>query len=256
MKTHVVYFSATYTTRAICEQIANAWTFETQVYDVTNDDSLQEVQIPSEDVLVMGIPVYAGRIPTMAVERLQRFKGQHTKAIAVAVYGNRDYDDALLELTDMLHDNGFQVIGAGAFIARHCIFPQVATHRPDAEDKVVIDRFATRCHTLLMQDTSHLPTIQVKGNRPYREPGKAALRPTSDEACNACGKCARLCPTGAISLANPPQTDNEKCIACGRCIVVCPTQSRNFRGEIYEGAAQKFNAAFGARREAEVFYVV
>ncbi|MBE6281608.1 MAG: 4Fe-4S dicluster domain-containing protein [Bacteroides sp.] len=253
MRTHVVYFSATYTTRTICERIAGHLSEENIAYDVTNDESLEDISIPEEDLLVIGIPVYAGRIPEIAVDRLNRFKGKGTKAIAVAVYGNRDYEDALIELTDLVQANGFQVIGAGAFIARHCIFTELASNRPDEQDMEVIRRFAEQCQTIL-SSTAQLPMIEVKGNRPYKPNGHASARPTSDETCNHCGKCARLCPTHAISLEQPPLTDNDKCLACGRCLVVCPTGSRNFRGEKYQEMAIKFTTSFSARREPELFF--
>ena len=60
--------------------------------------------------------------------------GNNTPAVAVCVYGNRDYDDALLEIKDTLNGNGFRTFAAGAFIGRHCIFPKVAEGRPDASD--------------------------------------------------------------------------------------------------------------------------
>ena len=252
MKIHVVYFSATYTTRTVCEAIAERLQGEVVTHDVTNDDTREEVSIPAEDVLVMGIPVYASRIPVMALPRISRFRGNGSRAIAVAVYGNRDYDDALIELTDLLQANGFQTAGAGAFIARHCIFPKLATNRPDAQDMEVIRSFADRCLPLLKAES--LSPIVVRGNRPYHAAGRSSLRPSTDENCQACGKCARLCPTGAIPTDNPKVTDNDKCVACGRCLVVCPTHSRDFRGEAYEATAAKFLAAFGARKEPELFF--
>lgn len=37
-----------------------------------------------------------------------------TPAIAVCVYGNRDYDDALIELKDAIEANGFKTVAAAA----------------------------------------------------------------------------------------------------------------------------------------------
>ena len=125
MKITTVYFSATYTTHRIVGHLAKRLSEEVTECDITNQAPAKEVFISKDEVLVVGIPVYAGRVPEMAVERIRQFKGEGTPAIAVAVYGNRDYDDALLELSDLLSENGFQVISAGAFIAQHSIFPKV-----------------------------------------------------------------------------------------------------------------------------------
>ena len=123
MKITTVYFSATYTTHRIVGHLAKRLSEEITECDITNIAPAENVIIPKDELLIVGIPVYAGRVPEMAVERIRQFKGKGTPAIAVAVYGNRDYDDALLELSDLLADNGFQVISAGAFIAQHSILP-------------------------------------------------------------------------------------------------------------------------------------
>ena len=134
MKITTVYFSATYTTHRIVGHLAKRLSEEVTECDITNNAPTGEIVIPKDELLIVGIPVYAGRVPKMAVDRIRQFKGEGTPAIAVAVYGNRHYDDALLELSDLLSENGFQLISAGAFIAQHSIFPKVGTHRPDADD--------------------------------------------------------------------------------------------------------------------------
>ena len=254
MKITTVYFSATYTTHRIVSHLAKRLSEEVIECDITNDTPTKEIVIPKEEVLVVGIPVYAGRVPEMAVERICRFKGEGTPAIAVAVYGNRDYDDALLELSDLLSDNGFQVISAGAFIAQHSIFPKVGAHRPDAEDYHQINVFADESNKILNKHLEKLLPIHIPGNRPYKIPGSIPIFPSGTKSCKECGKCVQLCPVGAISKEHPKDVDETKCIKCGRCIVVCPTQSRKFQGMVYTMAAIKFNLAYKERREPEMFF--
>ena len=258
MKTKVttVYFSATYTTKRIVEHVANQLSDEITTYDITNEDSLEEMTIPKEELLIVGIPVYAGRVPAMAVDRIRRFKGEGTPAIAIAVYGNRDYDDALLELSDILSDNDFQVISAGAFIAQHCIFPQVGANRPDNADFEKMNGFALETKKILETDNKEGLPIQIKGNRPYKIPGSIPIFPSGTSSCKECGKCAQLCPAGAIPLEQPKNVDETKCIKCGRCIVVCPTQSRQFQGMQYTLASEKFNSAYKERKEPEMFFTI
>ncbi len=254
MKITTVYFSATYTTHRIVSHLAKRLSEEVIECDITNDTPTKEIVIPKEEVLVVGIPVYAGRVPEMAVERIRRFKGEGTPVIAVAVYGNRDYDDALLELSDLLSDNGFQVISAGAFIAQHSIFPKVGAHRPDAEDYHQINVFADESNKILNKHLEKLLPIHIPGNRPYKIPGSIPIFPSGTKSCKECGKCVQLCPVGAISKEHPKDVDETKCIKCGRCIVVCPTQSRKFQGMVYTMAAMKFNLAYKERREPEMFF--
>lgn len=109
-------------------------------------------QLDQIDLAILLIaPVYAGRIPEMAAKLFSQIDGHGMKAIVAVVYGNRDYDDALLELADIAIADGFEVIGAGAFIAQHCIFPKVANGRPDSSDN---DKCITCCRCIAVCSTN------------------------------------------------------------------------------------------------------
>ena len=254
MKTTTVYFSATYTTRRIVEHVTSRISEEVTAYDITNDDIADDIFIPKNELLIVGIPVYSGRVPVLAQQRLEHFKGEGTRAVAIAVYGNRDYDDALLELSDILSKNGFQVLSAGAFIAQHSIFPKVGAHRPDTEDFHQMNVFADETKKILGKDAAKLLPIHIRGNRPYKIPGSIPIYPSGTKSCMECGKCATLCPTQAIPRTHPQMVDETKCIKCGRCIVVCPTHSRRFKGFKYLLASFKFYHAYKERKEPEMFF--
>ena len=255
---HLVYFSATYTTRKVAREVARVVGGRVVEHDVTcRLPEGETVSCGEGELLLAAAPVYAGRIPGRMAEALKAFRGDGTPAIAVCVYGNRDYDDALVELQDCVEAQGFRAVAAGAFIGRHCIFPDVAAGRPDDGDMKKVAAFADECASLLAatDDVRLLPALKVKGNRPYKQGGASTFCPTGDESkCVKCLTCARLCPTGAIPEAAPCATDSKKCIACGRCIVVCPHGVRMFRGEAYAAFGSKFKAAFSARREPETFF--
>ncbi len=251
MKVNILYFSATYTTKRVVEAVATGISDEVVAYDITNDTKTDMVQIPHDELLVVGVPVYAGRVPAMAVERLRRFRGEQTPVVVVAVYGNRHYDDAVLELHDLMTACGFRTVSAGAFIAQHSIFPKVGAARPDRADMAAIRSFSEKTAALVASDYGE---IDIPGNRPYKMPGSIPIWPTASRRCNGCGTCARLCPTGAIDPAAPKGVDKAKCIKCGRCIVVCPAKARRFYGITYSLAAGRFNVAFAVRRENEVWF--
>uniref|UniRef100_A0A7T8BB54 4Fe-4S binding protein n=2 Tax=Breznakiella homolactica TaxID=2798577 RepID=A0A7T8BB54_9SPIR len=179
-------------------------------------------------------------------------KGKNTPAIAAVVYGNRAYDDALLELTDILTDNGFVVIGAAAFVARHSIFPEVARGRPDTADKEILRNFARQCGNRLETIASQ-GHITVKGSRPYREAPPLPLKPSGNSRCNSCGACVKICPVGAITAEEPRKTDKAACITCTACIYVCPQKARSFRGLTYKLAGGAFRKKCSSRKEPELF---
>ena len=254
--TALVYFSATYTTRKVMKTLTEQLAWNITRYDITQSSPEKDVIIGNNDLLVIGAPVYAGRIPAIALKAFNKFKGDNTPAVIVCVYGNRDYDDALLELKDLVENNGFKVISAGAFIAQHSIFPQVGENRPDEKDKEIIKDFSNQTTRLLENatDINSFQEIYIKGNKPYKIPGKIPLQPKGNRRCNKCGICVKLCPVSAISTDRPRKTDKTKCISCGRCITVCPQHARHFGGLLYKFAGKKFVKTNIERKEPSVVY--
>ena len=50
------------------------------------------------------MPVYAGRIPNLLLLKyLTSVKGNDALAVPIVLFGNRNYDDALIELRDILY---------------------------------------------------------------------------------------------------------------------------------------------------------
>ena len=237
--------------------LAHKLGFPTDEYDVTTHIPSSPISCGPKDLLVVGVPVYAGRIPQKAAQALKMFQGSDTPAVLVAVYGNRAYDDALLELKDTVVQQGFIPTSAAAFIAQHSMFNEVATHRPDQVDELKILDFAQKSKQLLFD----LPTIQqageliVPGHKPYKVPGSMPVYPFGDDKCIDCGRCIRLCPEQAIP-SNPRDTHTDLCIKCGRCMHICPTGSRHLvaKGMDIQAIRTQFAATNSARKEPEFFF--
>jgi len=250
---HLIYFSPAYSTREIARIVGENINSSFIEHDITQGlDSL--LSFTANEIVVFAMPVYAGRVPVQAVIQLNKIKGNNTPAFIVCVYGNRDYDDALLELQDISETNGFNVIGGAAFVARHSIFPTVAENRPDADDLKVIKEFADKCLMILNNPNSASKKIEIKGNRPYKIPGKIPFTPKANNKCNNCGTCAKLCPAGAIPINNLKSTDKSLCFTCTRCIYVCPQNARKIGGLVYKIANSKFRSAYADRKEPELFF--
>ncbi len=251
-----IYFSPAGTVKTVVKRLTASLPFEKRSYDLLKD-TMGEPEVFSEgDCLIAAVPVYSGRVPEICAERLKRFKGGGVPAIAVVVYGNRDYEDALAELKELLEKRGFKVAAAAAFIGRHSIFPSVGAGRPDGNDMLKIDAFAEICLKAVTEyDTKkETPEIKVKGGFPYRIPGKVPLTPKSRRGCTKCGACAAICPAKAIDPGDFRKTIRERCISCAACIRICPEKVRKFGGILYRIAALNFSRKYKARREPEIFY--
>ncbi len=225
------YFSPTGSSKKIAQSITSGITSEgSEEYDLTLPGHSPELQL-KEGVAIFSAPVYAGRVAIQFLERIAKIKGNDTPAVVLVSYGNRAYEDALLELSDVVSAQGFKVIGAAAFIGEHSYatadYP-VALGRPLAADLAKATDFGRKISSKLALNDFTQPAIP--GNAEYRERTTfGGIAPSTDEAtCTACGQCVSLCPTGIISLNGKIATDASGCTMCCACVKGCPTGARSF----------------------------
>ena len=243
----IAHFSPTGGTKKVADAIAAGFSAPVVEMDLTKADSA--VTLGEKDALMAVLPVYGGRVPQISLERLSALKGSGQKAVAVVVYGNREYDDALLETRNALEANGFQVIAAAAFIAEHSIVRSIAANRPDAEDEKLARQFAAA----VMAKADNAASVQVPGNQPYKELKPAACHPAAGETCVKCGVCARQCPLGAIPMENPSQTNQDLCINCMRCMEVCPQKCRTLPDSFLAMVTQMLNENASGYKKPSLF---
>lgn len=276
--THLVFFSPTHTSakiaRAVGDGIGMGRRMET---DLTLDESADPIEITNA-LTVIAAPVYGGRVAPAALKRLKRLKGNNAPAILIAVYGNRDYEDALIELRDTAVELGFTPLSAGAFIGEHSYSTTnmpIAAGRPDASDLQIAFQFGQDSLNKLIEKTAVTsPELQaacklkslggklsillssffIKGTSPYKivQAGKPAC-PVCTEACFVCGECVEVCPTHAISISKDGsqiETDINRCIKCCACVKECPNEARVFHTPFAAILHEKFNT----RREPELFF--
>ena len=267
-KINTMYFSATETTKKIVSGIAEKISKNIgEVKSVNNIDFTlpgvrkDPVSFTIEDVVIVGVPVYAGRVPNILLKYLNSIKGNGALAVPVVVYGNRNYDDALIELKDILEVGGFKVIAGGAFIGEHSFSKILAKNRPDENDMVIVSEFADQIFAKLTQDIDQI--VVVKGNTPYRnyympknKDGSPAdirkVTPKTNSDCTDCKLCVEVCPMGSIDAKDVTKL-NGICIKCGACIKKCPTQAKYYDNENYLRHQYELEIEFASRREPELF---
>lgn len=245
-----IYFSPSGTTKQVVAQIASNFEGSGEEYDLLNFNSTKEFS--EDDLVIIGLPIFAGRLPKTASERLSKIKGNNTPAIAITNYGNANIGDALLELRDILTENNFNIIAAGATISHHSIFSNVAVGRPDESDITKINEFAQKCREKL--ESGELDSIEIPGERQGVELKQLPFIVSCDETlCAFCYDCVSACPEKAIPDDDPIDTNLELCSRCTACISICPEDARGFTGEAFEAKKPVFEEANSERKEPEFY---
>lgn len=216
-----IYFSPTDTSRKGACTIARTFKNTYRELDLTCQRA--KVQFCSNEVVVFGAPVYGGRLFKGFVERLSGVQGDKTPCIVTVTYGNRDYDDALLEFCDLVTAQGFVPVAAAALIGQHT-YGSIEVGRPNKDDLAEDAAFAGKVADKLKNGDYSTP--DVPGSRPYKEGGNGgSFFPLTNDACIDCGRCAAECPMQAIDADNRT-IHTDRCIACFRCIRRCPVGAK------------------------------
>ncbi len=259
----LIYFSATGTTQKVLESIAKGIAVEdVEHINMTLPEGAQKAIPPFSDELVLiGAPVYGGRLPVDAIKRLKQLKASKTLAVLIVVYGNREFEDALLELKNLAIELGFNPVAGGAFIGEHSFAKAevpIANGRPDSLDVQKAIDFGEKIKDKVtaLQSTDVQMNLEVPGRFPYEAEGarSMAVSPvTNEDTCTICGTCASVCPKAAISINGSVTTEIEQCIRCCACIKNCPTGARVMEDSMWKNIANWLNENCSTRKEPQIF---
>lgn len=252
-KTYLAYFSPTKTSYKIGHAIATGCNSGNSVSELnaTFQPIPAQTNLTSNDLLIVSVPVYGGHVAPLAIERLKNLQGQSTPAVAIVVYGNRNFENAAIELQEFLSERSFNVIAAGAFIGEHSYCTEeypIAPQRPNTADLDEAKKFGAQifekinetaepiqvhAETLRCPDSGEENLLGFKAfikeyqSRSQKQNTPTKLIPIVDETlCVSCGQCSQVCPTGAIDENEPTKTDPQKCIKCCACVKSCPENAR------------------------------
>lgn len=266
-----VYFSGTGTTEKTVTHIAAAMAkhlnAEYKTFSYTLPQARQEeLRFTAGDLVVFGSPVYAGRVPNVLLPYLTgKVQGNGALAVPVVLFGNRNFDDGLIELRNILETDGFHTVAAAGFVGEHSFSRTLGKGRPDAEDVVLMDEFAAKAADKVRSLTA-VPTepVAVRGEtpiRPYYTPRDRQGTPinilkvkpkTDPKKCNNCGWCAAHCPMGSISAEDPAQVPGI-CIKCCACVKGCPSGAKYYDDAGYLYHQHELEEGYARRAAVELF---
>lgn len=216
------------------------------------ENELKTLHLTEEDICIISVPSFGGRVPEIAVNRIAKIKGNGAKAVLVCVYGNRAYEDTLYELKDVTEKTQFKCIAGVAALAEHSIVRTIAKERPDKTDEKMLKNFAEKIRQKIDNKNFEF-NVDVPGSSTYKEHIKSKSVPETRENCIGCRTCSKACPTGAIDFDNPKLTDNEMCASCMKCISVCPINARGLKEEVLNAITERLSKICADRKENELF---
>jgi ferredoxin/menaquinone-dependent protoporphyrinogen IX oxidase len=261
-KVYLYYYSPTGSTRTIINKIADSIDVE-PINLIANCITYPEfvescIEPVPDDLVVIGAPVYAGRIALTAVERLNKINFAGNMAVLVAVYGNRDYNDALIELRELARQAGLKPVAAAAFIGEHSYSTgrdQIAHGRPDSEDKQKAIAFGRQISEVIAGLEAPPVELEVPGNLPLPERHVLpdAAPETVAKRCIKCGVCQTVCPAGAVFYKNGYHTNSKLCTLCFACVKSCKQNARVVESPELGKIKEWLLNTTQTRREPEVF---
>lgn len=265
---YTIYFSPTGGTKKIAEAISDNLSqllhISSQSIDLTTPASRQTTyDLDSNSLVILAVPVYAGRIPNKILPDFERCLNGNGKTaiIPISVYGNRNYDEALREMLMLVEKNGFIPIGAAAMVSQHAFSSIIAKNRPDSSDFKALTDFSNKIAKKIINNQN---LIAITYDRitpigsyytPLREDHTPAqflkAKPITDlDKCNNCGICAGKCPMGSISTDDVAEVSGI-CIKCQACIRFCPTHAKYFNDTDFLSHIEMLKKVCTKRKEAE-----
>ena len=257
----IIYFSPTGTTKRVLNKIVEGINLPVKEEIKLHSINLESQNITDNALTLIAAPVYSGRIPIQAIERLRMIRTHNAPAVIVVNYGNRAIDDALIELRNETINQGFNPIAGGAFISEHSWsndIHQIAKGRPDVDDLQKAKEFGKSISALISNNEllKEKSLLNIPGNSKYKErkdlPKFAPV--VNHDRCDLNGKCASVCPVGAISISDKVNIDENKCILCSSCIKHCPENALSFENPWIKNVVEWFSTNLTERNEPEFFF--
>ena len=264
-----LYYSAAGSTEKVVRTVCTALAAKLQVPAefipfITPDDRAAPHHFAPTDLLVVGTPTYAGKMPNKLLPSFRsQLAGDHTPAVALVTFGNRSYDNALAELCAVLEQNGMCTVAGAACVAQHAMAPQLAAGRPSCQDLELLTQFAQQLGEKLLSARQLPPPLRVPGDPdaayyvPLGLDGQPAsflrAKPKTDPAaCIHCGRCALHCPMGSIDPSHPDIVSGI-CIKCHACVRRCPAQAKYFDDPALLSHIAMLQSSYAAPKHCETY---
>lgn len=257
-----IFFSPTGNTKQICSRIAFGLGGKmVDPINLTNSNVRTKEKIELiGDLIIIGTPVYVGRIPQQILEPLEKLKGKNQWCVIVAVNGGVQAGTVLAELTAILKTQNFRILAAANITGVHSFihegFP-LGKGRPDNNDLIKLQRFTQSILDKLADDPQEIsfpdPNIDYTLPHPQVRAKILADPPEKDDdICIECRECYAHCPNDAIDFTTL-HIDDQKCIRCFACVRICAWNARSIKLHLNPELRELFSTAIKSHYPTEFF---
>ena len=161
-------------------------------YDL-EDDSISSLDLNDENVVVIGTPVYMGKIPLPAAKAIRKIKGDDVMTLVSVSYGGRSYGNALFELQHCAENAGFKVIGAGAFMVFCKALLKERKFKAPAIDVAALIEFEEAASSKIKRLAGcEVKTLKIKP-APVEAPGHMPVHLVSRYSAGAAAAAEKIC---------------------------------------------------------------
>ena len=269
-KVRAAYFTGTGNTKkavlAVAEAAAQALGCPWEPFDFSLPAARKAaLSLAPDELLILGTPVYAGRVPNVMLPYLSgQIAGNGAAAVCVVTFGNRNFDDGLIELRELATAAGLRVIAGGAFAGEHSFSIVLGAGRPDASDLALAAQLGRAAAEKLSGEEAPVAPVALEGQlplRPYYTPRDRngtpinilKVKPKTDpDKCVKCGLCARICTMGSIDPADTSLISGI-CIKCCACVKRCPKGAKYFDDAGYLYHQHELEEIYARPAESRIF---
>lgn len=255
-----IFFSPTKTTKKIVEEIVKGTEIRnTLLYDFTLPNSRNTFpDLNMDDLVIFGVPTYAGRVPNVLLKYLDTIDGNNAVACPIVTFGNRAYDNSLYELKEILISHNFRVNAAAAFSTQHSFSDTLNLGRPNKDDLDDAYTFGSKLlHCEIKPDILIPGDLEIGYFKPKDRNGEdidiLKVKPITNSNCSKCMECVNICPMGVID-SNDPSIINNPCIKCNACVKFCKFNAKEFVDEKYLYHKKELEFLYGFEKKKNEFF--
>lgn len=253
----IYYFSGTHNSRYAAQRLASQT--EQEAIFIPQTDAMSESISDSDTSVGFVFPVYAWGVPPIVLDFIKQLPDSFFDSIrkrglpvwAVATCGD-ETGNAIEMLRNDLAKREVELRAAWSVIMPnvYVLLPGFGTDPKPLEEKKLHEAVGRIAHIGECIREGRWETDLTLGSWPrlktavvfplFRRWGVNTKKWHYTDGCIGCGRCARECPVGNITMKDGHPVWGSDCTSCCACYHCCPTHSANY-GKITLRQGQFFN---------------